>query len=65
MKRGYMYQSVIPFEDNRERVCIAGLKFLHNALVAERQHVAVQDTRAMIAGHWLCKKHGMKETAHL
>jgi hypothetical protein len=65
VQRRYMHQSVISFENNGERVRIARLKFLHNALVTERQHVAVQDTRARIAGHWLWKKHGMNETAHL
>jgi hypothetical protein len=32
-----MHQPMIPLEDNRERVRVPGLKFLHEGFVAEFQ----------------------------
>jgi hypothetical protein len=35
MKGCYVYQAMVSLKDHRECVSIAGLQFLHNALVAK------------------------------
>jgi hypothetical protein len=30
-----MDEAMVPFENNRERICIASLKLLHHTLIAE------------------------------